>query len=81
LPYVYKTAGPDSQLRRLFVSWCAFSVAGTRFEEKPDHFPLEMLLELAKVLVENMPETVREKVTDERNIADFEVDEPDEELK
>jgi hypothetical protein len=56
-------------------------VAGTRFEEKPDHFPLEMLLELAKVLVENMPETVREKVTDERNIADFEVDEPDEELK
>jgi hypothetical protein len=48
-PYVYEKAGPDSQLRRLFVSWCAFSGAGTRFEKKPGHFPEEMLPELAKV--------------------------------
>jgi hypothetical protein len=81
LPSVYEKMGPDSQLRKLFVSWCAFNVASTRFEEKPDHFPQEMLLELAKVLVQNMPETVRDKITGERDMADFELEEPDEEVE
>ncbi|KAE9381284.1 hypothetical protein N431DRAFT_392327 [Stipitochalara longipes BDJ] len=81
LPYVYEKTGPGSELRKLFISWCAFNVTSTRFEEKPDHFPHEMLLELAQVLVEKMPDTVKERITDERDMADFEVEEPDEEIK
>jgi hypothetical protein len=53
-------------------------MVSTRFEEKPDHFPKEMLLELARLLVESMPETIKERVVDERDMADFEVEEVDE---
>jgi hypothetical protein len=78
LHYVYEKTGPGSQLRNLFISWCAFNMVSTRFEEKPDHFPKEMLLELARLLVESMPETIKERVVDERDMADFEVEEVDE---
>jgi hypothetical protein len=77
LHYVYEKTGPGSQLRNLFLSWCAFNMASTRFEEKPDHFPKEMLLELARVLVESIPETIKERVVEGRDIADFEVKEAD----
>jgi len=59
------------------VSWCAFKMAGSRFEEKPDHFPQKMLLESAKVLVENMPENFkRKRISGEKDMADYEVEEP-----
>jgi hypothetical protein len=58
------------------VNWCAFNMASTRFEEKPDHFPQEMLLDLSRLLIESMPDTVKEKVNEERNIASSEVEEP-----
>lgn len=79
LHYVYEKTGPDSQLGKLFVSWCAFNMASTRFEEKPDHFPQEMLLELSRLLVENMPDTVKEGITEGRDMANFEVEEENEE--
>lgn len=60
------------------MSWCAFKMAGSRFEEKPDHFPQKMLLESAKVLVENMPENVKERISGEKYMADCEVEEPGE---
>jgi hypothetical protein len=75
---VYEKAGSDSQLRKLTVSWCAFKIAGSRFEEDPDHFPQKMLLESAKVLVENMPENAKERVSGEKDMADYEVEEPGE---
>jgi ribosomal protein L7/L12 len=37
-----------------------------------------MLLESAKVLVENMPENVKERVSREKDMADYEVEEPGE---
>ena len=73
---VYEKAGSDSQLRKLIVSWCAFKIAGSRFEEEPDHFPQKMLLESAKVLVENMPENAKERISGEKDMADYEVEEP-----
>jgi hypothetical protein len=53
-------------------------MAGLGFEEKPDHFPQKMLLESAKVLVENMPENVKERISGEKYMADCEVKEPGE---
>lgn len=76
---VYEETGPDSKLWRLFGSWCAFNIASTGFEEKPDHFPQEMLLELSRLLVENMPYTVKEGNTEGRDMTNFEVEEEDEE--
>jgi hypothetical protein len=78
LPYVYEKTGSDSQLRKLTVGWCAFNMAGSRFLEKPDHFPQKMLLESAKVLVEHMPENAKEMISREKNMADYEVEEPGE---
>ena len=77
LHYVYENTGPGSQLRKLFVSSCAFNMASKRYEEKPDHFPYEMLLELAQELVNRVPEVVKDRITNDRDMADFEVEEPD----
>ncbi|KAF8848134.1 hypothetical protein BDZ45DRAFT_539644, partial [Acephala macrosclerotiorum] len=46
--YVYEKTAPGSPLRRLFVSWCAWNMARSRFEERPEHFPKEMLLDLVQ---------------------------------
>lgn len=77
LYYVYEKTGPGSELRKLFISWCAFNMASTRFEEKPDHFPREMLLELAQELVNKMPDGVKNMNNGMRDMASFEVEEPD----
>lgn len=60
---------PDSQLRKILVSLCAFNVVGTRFEEQLNHSPQRMLseLELAKVL-EDIPKTLKEQVTEKRDL-------------
>ena len=57
------------------MSLCAFNVVGTRFEEQLNHSPQRMLseLELAKVL-EDIPKTLKEQVTEKRDLADFKVD-------
>lgn len=37
-----------------------------------------MLLDSAKVLVENMPENAKERISGEKDMADYEVEEPGE---
>ena len=60
------------------MSWCAFNVAGSRFEGKANHFLQKMLLDSAKILVENKLENVKERISGEKDMADYEVEEPGE---
>ena len=75
LPYFNDITRSGTQLRTVLVSLRAFNVVGTRFEEQLNHSPQRMLseLELAKVL-EDIPKTLKEKVTEKRDLADFKVD-------
>ncbi|CZR51148.1 uncharacterized protein PAC_01023 [Phialocephala subalpina] len=71
--YVYEKTAPGSPLRRLFVSWCAWNVARSRFEDRPEHFPKEMLLDLVQLLAQRVPTSTKEALAKERDMKEFEV--------
>lgn len=53
-------------------------MVGSRFQEKPDHFPKEMLLELAAVQSKALPEKSAKTRNDRRDLVAFKVEEDDE---
>jgi hypothetical protein len=78
LHYVYDKTGPGSPLRRLFVHQCAFNVASDWFSQKPGHFPQEMLIDLVQLLSESSSEDWKMRMSDRRDMVDFEVEEEEE---
>lgn len=64
-----------SPLRKLFVDHCAWNVMHTRFKERPDHFPQEMLLDLAEKLTASFPGERKQELSTDREIEDFEIEE------
>jgi len=60
LNYVYENTESESPLRKLFLHWCAFNMVESRFKEKPEHFPKEMLLDLAVVQSRALPKETGE---------------------
>ena len=69
LEYIWDKTIQGSPLRKLFLEYCAFNIRSTRFLEKPDHFPKEMLLELAQLMIETGQPYKSKKVN--RNRRDY----------
>ncbi|RDW64201.1 hypothetical protein BP5796_10703 [Coleophoma crateriformis] len=53
LHHIYDKTGSGSQLRRLVTQQCAWELAEEWFEEHPDHFPREMLVDMIVELKRN----------------------------
>ena len=75
LNYVYENTEPESPLRMLFLHWCAFNMVESRFQEKPEHFPKEMLLELAVVQSRALPKRTATTKSERRDMMVFKVEE------
>lgn len=75
LNYVYENTEWESPLRMLFLHWCAFNMAESRFMEKPEHFPKEMLLELAALQSRALPQRSGELRRERRDMMMFKVEE------
>lgn len=77
LNYAYQNTSSDSPLRRWFVHQCVTQLEPEWFTEHPEHFPHEMLIELAATCSENLPGEFKVGLMAESNLADFEVEVPD----
>ncbi|TVY34856.1 hypothetical protein LSUB1_G005412 [Lachnellula subtilissima] len=75
LNYVYENTESESPLRMLFLHWCAFNMVESRFKEKPEHFPKEMLLDLAVVQSRALPKKTGELKSRGRDMMMFKVEE------
>jgi hypothetical protein len=78
LNYVYEKTSAGSPLRHWFFHQCTTQLEPEWFTEHPEHFPQEMLIELAAFWSRNMSEKTKVKLMDEVNITDFEVEVPEE---
>ncbi|TVY73309.1 hypothetical protein LSUE1_G005522 [Lachnellula suecica] len=78
LNHVHEHTLPHSPLRVLFLHQCAFNMVHSRFSEKPDHFPKEMLLELAKLLSVTVSRSLAGRKDARRDLTHFKVEEEDE---
>ncbi|TVY35539.1 hypothetical protein LOCC1_G005516 [Lachnellula occidentalis] len=75
LNYVYENTESESPLRMLFLHWCAFNMVESRFKEKPEHFPKEMLLDLAVMQSRALPKKTGELKSERRDMMMFKVEE------
>jgi hypothetical protein len=78
LDYVCKNTSAGSPLRRWFVHQCATQLEPGWFTEHPEHFPQEMLIDLAAIWSRNTSEQTKVGLMEETNITDFEVEIPEE---
>lgn len=64
------------RIARFIANLCTSVLEPEWFTEHPEHLPHEMLIELAAIWNENLPEEFKVGLMDETNLADFEVDVP-----
>jgi hypothetical protein len=59
------------------VHQCVTQLEPEWFTEHPEHFPHEMLIDMAAIWSRHVPEKIKVGLMDEVNLADFEVEVPD----
>jgi hypothetical protein len=73
LNYVFNNTQEGSPLRRFFVYKCAQALKPSCYTRFPEHFPKEMLLELAVYLTKAMDDLPRKPKSPKFRISDYEV--------
>ena len=75
---IYETTSIGSPLRRFAVDQCAWTMPSGRFESSPGAFPHALLIDLAIVFSEAVPERPRQRRSDGIDVVEYFVaeDEP-----
>jgi hypothetical protein len=78
LDSVYEKTSVESPLRRWFFYQCSTQLESDWFTEHPEHFPQEMLIDMAVFWSRNMSEQTKIGLMENFTITDFEVELPEE---
>jgi hypothetical protein len=78
LDSVYAKTSVESPLRRWFFYQCSTQLESDWFTEHPEHFPQEMLIDMAVFWSKNMSEQTKVVLMDNFTVTDFEVELPEE---